>query len=336
MKHRARLLLGMAPLAGLVRAWASAPAEGRPWRIVTVTFRGRTEVEDGFEAHFAERGLPALFIARDIALDPARLPAIVRDIRQLQPDLVATWGTPVTLGIVGPWQAPDPRRHIVDLPVVFSLVAAPVNAGLVPALASSGRNLTGVSHVPPLATQMQVMGSYRGFRKVGVLSSANEANARAVVDELQALGRMRGFEVVTQTFAESADGKPQAEGTEARVAALAAAGAEWLYLPPDSFLGTQLRDRVLPEALRQRLPTFASTEQQLQAGALTGLVSRYRSVGQFAAYKAEQILARRRPPASIPVETLSRFSLQVRLPLARALRLPPPLAWFNRAEMIEP
>ena len=42
------------------------------------------------------------------------------------------------------------------------------------------------------------------------------------------------------------------------------------------------------------------------------------------------------PPARIPVETLTRFSLQVRMDVAEALKLPPPLPMFNYAELITP
>ena len=328
MRARARLAL---PLL----AWPAVHA-AKPWRIVVVTYRGLTDVERGFAAHFAARGIAAEFTHHDIALDTARLPAVVAEIRRLRPDLVTTWGSGVTLGIAGPWQQPDATRFITDIPIVFSLVAAPVSAGIVPALASSGRNLTGVSHLAPLEAQWRVMAGYRAFRRVGVLYSGNEPNALVVLDELRALGRQRGFEVLAQTFAADAQGKPTAEGAEARLAALKAGGAEWLYLPPDSFLTTQLKARVLPVALQLGLPAFASTEQQVSAGALTGLVSRYFSVGQFAAYKAEQILLQGRLPQSLPVETLARFSLQVQMPVARQLGLLPPLSWFNHAELLEP
>ena len=88
--------------------------------------------------------------------------------------------------------------------------------------------------------------------------------------------------------------------------------------------------------MSERLPTFAATEQLMEAGALTGLVSRYHSIGQFTAYKAEQILVQKVPPAKIPVETLTRFSLQVRMDVAEQLKLPPPLPMFNYAELIRP
>ncbi|WP_374403963.1 ABC transporter substrate-binding protein [Niveibacterium sp.] len=316
-------------------AWLSPALAARPFRIYAVTYRGVTEVERGFADYFAERGIPVEITYRDIALDTARLPAVVEEIRRVRPDLVYTWGSGVTLGIAGPWDQADPARYITDIPVVFSLVAAPVSARIVPSMPSSRRNVTGVSHVASVATQMQVMSAYKAFRCVGVLYSSNEPNALAVLDDLRAEGRRRGFTVQARAFATDAAGKPTPEGVAGLIRELRRAGAEWLYLPPDSFLSTQAKGLVVPAALQAGLPAFASTEPLMAAGALAGLVSRYYTVGQFAGYKAEQILVNKQPPSRIPVETLTRFSLQIRLPVARRLGLLPPLAMFNYAEMLD-
>jgi putative tryptophan/tyrosine transport system substrate-binding protein len=91
---------------------------------------------------------------------------------------------------------------------------------------------------------------------------------------------------------------------------------------------------IVPAAMEAGLPTFASTEQLMETGALTGLVSRYHAVGQFTAYKAEQILVNHISPSKIPIETLTRYSLQVRMDVANALKLPPPLPMFNYAELL--
>jgi putative ABC transport system substrate-binding protein len=72
----------------------------------------------------------------------------------------------------------------------------------------------------------------------------------------------------------------------------------------------------------------------MQAGALSGLVSRYQSVGEFTAFKAEQILVGKQQPNSIPIEPLKRFSYQVRISAAERLKLMPPLPMFNYAEII--
>jgi putative tryptophan/tyrosine transport system substrate-binding protein len=82
------------------------------------------------------------------------------------------------------------------------------------------------------------------------------------------------------------------------------------------------------------LPTFASTEQLMQAGALTGLVSKYYNLGQFTAHKVEQILVAKQDPKTMPVETLKRFSYQISMSAAQRLKLPPPMGMLNFAELI--
>jgi putative tryptophan/tyrosine transport system substrate-binding protein len=313
---------------------ATAGTVARPFRIYAITYRGQTDVERGFADYFAQRGVPVEITYRDIALDPKRLPGLVNEIRRTRPDLICTWGTPVTLGIAGPWDKADPDRHVTDVPIVFTVVASPVSARIVADLKAPARNVTGVSHVAATEAQMQAMSAYRPFRKLGMVYTPTEPNSRAVLAELQELGQRQGFGVEARPFRLDAAGRPTAEGTEELVRELKGAGAEWLYLPPDTFLNQQARDRVLPAAAEAGLPTFAATEALMTAGALAGLVSRYYNVGQFAGYKAEQILVHKIPPGRIPVETLSRFSLQINLPAARRLGLLPPLAMFNYAEFL--
>jgi putative ABC transport system substrate-binding protein len=143
-----------------------------------------------------------------------------------------------------------------------------------------------------------------------------------------------GFTVHARALNLDAQKKVTIEGAPQMIRDLKALKAEWLYLPPDSYLGTQAKQFVIPAAMEAGLPTFASTEQLMETGALSGLVSRYHSIGQFTAYKVEQILLNRIPASRVPVETLTRFSLQVNLQTAEALKLPPPLPMFNYAEFL--
>jgi putative ABC transport system substrate-binding protein len=308
-------------------------AAERP-RIFMVTFRGRTEVEAGFTDYLAAHHFDAEFTHRDIARDVRRLPELVEEIHVIGPELVYTWGTPVTLGIAGRWDAPVSPAHVFDIPLVFALVAAPVAAGIVPDLASSGRNVTGAIHVVPLETQLRAMQSYRPFERLGVLYSRAEQNSQAIVGELEVLSDAIGFVLVTRAFAEDAGGQPVADGCEDLVAELAAEGVDWLYYLPDTFLGT-VYGRVSPAALANGLPTFGAAELAVrEGGALVGLVSRYYSVGQLAASKALMILRDGVPPSEIPAETLRRFSLIINMRTAHALGIYPPLAMLNYAEVL--
>ena len=250
-------------LADMATAQPSAPVRraGAPFRIFAITFRGMTEVEKGFQEHFENRKIPVEIIWRDMNRDSARLPGLIQEIRATRPDLVYTWGTSVTLGVVGAFDAADPARHIVNTPVVFTLVAAPVHARIVPELKSSRRNVTGVSHVAPTETQMLAMASYRPFQTLGVLYTSTEQNSVVIIDEIRKIGREKGFNVVERMFRLDAARKPTGEGAADIIREIKEAKAQWLYLPPDSFLGTQAHDVIIPAAMEQGLPTFASTEQ---------------------------------------------------------------------------
>lgn len=334
MKRRTLLSAGLAgattPLIKPIPTWA----QDRPFKIYRVTFRGRTAVEEGFDDYLAANGIAVEMINRDIGRDRTLLPGMVEEIRDLRPDLVTTWGTTVTLGIAGRYDVEDPRPFIRDIPVVFALVSAPVNSRLVPNLTATGRNVTGAVHVVPTETQLRAMASYRPFQRLGVLYTPIEQNSVSIVGDLETLSQQMGFDLVTRQFTIDADGRPTADGVEDRIAEIKADGAEWLYLLPDTFLGT-VYDRVVPAALAQQLPTFGAAELAVrQGGALVALVSRYYSVGQLAASKAAQVLTEGRAPSTIPIETLRRFSLIINIEVARQLALYPPIEMLNYAEVL--
>ena len=307
----------------------------KPFRIYAITFRGMTDVEKGFEEYFASRKIPVQIIYRDLNRDATRMPGFLDEIRATRPDLVYTWGTSVTLGVLGPFDAINPNQHITDIPVVFTLVASPTLAKIVAEKeAAPRRNVTGVVHVAPVEAQIKAMTAYRSFQTLGVLYTPTEQNSVVVLQEIRKLGRANGFDTVSRTFRLDANRKVSADGAADLVRELKEAKAQWLYLPPDSFLGTLAQDVIIPTAMEIGLPTFASTEQLMQAGALSGLVSKYYNVGQFTAHKAEQILVAKASPSTIPIETLKRFSYQIRISAAERLHLPPPLPMLGYAEII--
>jgi putative ABC transport system substrate-binding protein len=332
-----RALLSVAMLVGFLLAAdgdAAAQLTARPYRVYAITFRGMTDVERGFQDYFAARRIPVQITFRDLNRDASRMPGFLEEIKRTKPDLVYTWGTSVTLGVVGTYDAYDPATHITDIPVVFTLVAAPVLAKIVPDLKNSRRNVTGVFHVAPTEAQIRAMASYRPFKSIGILYTPTEQNSVVVVDEVREVSKRLGFSVIAKPLKLDAAKKVTAEGAPEMIKELKEQKVDWLYLPPDSYLGTQAKSIIIPAAMANGLPTFASTEQLMDTGALTGLVSRYHSIGQFTAYKAEQILVHKVPASKIPVETLTRFSLVVRMDVAEALKLPPPLPMFNYAELI--
>ena len=331
---RRRLVTGLAGAAALALAGpvASLAQPRGAKRIVAVTWRGRTQVEQGFTDYLGKAGLAVDIAWRDAGQSTARIAEFAREIREAKPDLVYTWGTPPTLGLAGPFDAVDPAKHVTGIPFLFALVASPVGAKLVPSLKGQGRDVTGVYHVAAIASQVEAMRAYRGFKKVGVLYNAAELNSVATASALKDLAKTQRFEVVERTFDRGADGKPVPTGIDAKVAELKAAGCEWLYLGPDTYLFSQV-EKVAAAAMQARLPTFSATEGVLNANApiLTGLVSSYYAIGQFAGFKAQQILEKGVRARDLPIETLTRYSFVVRMEVAKALGFLPPVSLFNHA-----
>src|SRR5205823_11145449 len=103
----------------------------------------------------------------------------------------------------------------------------------------------------------RAMAAYRAFQTLGVLYTPSERNSVVVIEEIRRLGKESGFETVERTFRMDANRKPIAEGAAELVRELKEAGAQWLYLPPDSFLGTLAEGIIIPTAMQLGLPTFA-------------------------------------------------------------------------------
>lgn len=328
-RHALALLSSAAAVAASPRV---ALAARRPI-IMMITWRGQTEVEAGFLAQLREEGIEAEIVWCDAGQDVRRVADFVAEAKQTKPDLVYVWGTPAALAAVGSRGEVDPRRHLMDIPVVFTMVAAPVAARLVDGSRLSGRNVTGASHVVPVPDQLKAMRTYRRFARLGVVYNPAEANSVITVNALREEARLQSFTLIEEPLA-LIDGTPDPQDLGPAVTRLAARDPQFLYLGPDSFVGARVAE-VTERALEVGLPAFSATEPALRsASALFGLVSRYDNVGRLTARKAAQILRDGQHPAHIPVETLTRFSLLIRMDVARRLNVFPPMSMLDYAELI--
>lgn len=334
--NRREILAGLAGLGAVACAGsARALPRAKPFRIYMALYRGWEECAQGFKDYFVNQGIPVDLIVRDAGQDKNKLAEFVAEAKALKVDLVFTWGTTVTQEMLGPYDAPDPNRHITDIPAVFAIVSQPVGAKVVPDLRSSGRNITGTSYLVPMETQVNLIQSYRAFDTLGMVYNPLEKNSLVAIDELQALGGPMNFKLVAVPV-DVVDGKPSVASIAAKVAEVKGAGAAFLYIPPDTFLNVN-RDALTEAALEHKLPTFAAAENPvLTSKAMFGGVYRYYTVGQLTAYKAEQILIHGKRPSEIPIDAPKRQSIIINMPVVRALGFYPPMNLLGLAEVIDP
>lgn len=327
------------PALLVLLALGSSPAQSadgeKPYRVLMLLWNGKTELERGFQDAVAEFGLPVEFIWRDAGRDRQRIPALVAEAKALRPDLICTWGAAVTLGVAGEQGHADPAAHVTDIPVLFAMVPAPLESGLVSDLSAPDRNVTGTTQQVPVEAQIKAIRAYRPLTRLGVIYNPADPNSVANVRRLRELSGPMQFELLDQPVPLDRRGKPRAAALPELVGRLARREPQFLYIGPDAFI-SEHRKRLTDRALHYRLPTFSASELDMRdSQALVGLTARLYNLGRLTALKARQILVDKKNPRDIPVESLSRFTYTINRSVAKRLALYPPMNVLSYAELID-
>jgi putative tryptophan/tyrosine transport system substrate-binding protein len=321
-------------LRALLLATALAPALAQAAKqVVIITLRGCEEVCSSFRSNLESQG-DVKFVLRDLGGNMSRLPAIVEEVRAMKPDLVATWGTGITLGVVGPIDAVDPSKHITSTPVVYMYVGNPVESKIARDPRNSGRrNVAGANTSVPIDAQVRLMMSYRKVERVGMLYNPNERAAASQAASARKAFEAQGIAVVIDEIGLGKDGKPDVGAIEPGIDRLVAAKVDFLYYVGSAFTLAQI-DRISRYSISRGLPMFTPLEPSFRRGdVLLGLISPLAGIGQIAAYQAGQILFLGKSPESLPSPTLSRHSVLVNMSAARELKAFPPMKLLQFAEI---
>lgn len=335
MSSRARtLFITLGLFTMIVAPLHAAQTVDPPFEIFIVTFRGCEEACDGFLDYLDASDMDVSVTLRDIDRDRELLPDLVGEVNEARPDLLVTWGTTVTLGMIGTI-ADGGSGFVEGVPTVFMIVADPVGAGIVTSLEASGRPLvTGTRNRVPESTQMEILAEYRPFTKIGLVYNDTEVNAVLKAEEIHALGADLGFEVVERIVAVDAVGNPDVGDIEAAVADIAALGPTFLYLGSSSFL-LENADAFTSAAIAHGLPVATAYDAMVRdSKALISVASAYYNVGQLAGFQAERILSDGEHPGDMEVLGLDRFTVLVNMETARELELYPPMLFLRFAEIV--
>lgn len=323
MKRRA--LIGVS--VGMAAGWpVVVRAQSKVYRVALLALEPGEDVSQLVGAlrdlGYVE-GRNLLFEHRNAGGDPGRLAILARELVQSKPDvLVAGWGTLVPKAL---------KAATESIPIVFVTVGDPVGAGLVQSLSHPGGNVTGLSgqSTELKGKQLQLLLScIPGQRVVGVLLNPDTPYSGLALRELKTAADVQGIRL------ELLEVRRPAEFTAARMDALVAAGATSLIVFEDP-LAASLREAVLEQAGRLRLPVMAGLVEYVQAGALMRygpvLQESYRRAAEYAA----KILKGARP-SDLPVEQPTQFQLVLNLKTAKSLGVTiPPSLLGSADEVIE-
>jgi putative ABC transport system substrate-binding protein len=302
--------------------------------VMLITQRGCEEVCKSFRSNLEEQG-DVEFIMRDTANDLKRLPDFVAEAKKKRPDLIATWGTSITLGVVGPHDKVDSQRHITHIPVVYMYVGNPVESKIAVHASHSGRpNVAGAHTAVPIETQLAVMQSYRPVRRVGMVYNANEPAAVSQANAARQVFQAANVDVVSVQLNTLPNGEPDPQDIGPALTRMNTAGrVDFLYYVGSTFTLAHIQT-LSQTAIEYGVPMFSSLEPAYRRGTvLVGLISPLAGIGQIAAYQAGRILFQNKNPESLPTPTLSRHSVLINMEAAHRLRLYPPMKLLQFAEV---
>lgn len=336
--NRRYILVGAVLVQLLVLSPSAESADARnvanPYRIAMIVYRGCEDACRGFRDYLTARKIPARVEILDAATDRQRLFDHIARVRREAPDLLVTWGTTASIEALGPYDAVDPARHIMNIPALFMIVSNPVESRLVPNLESSGRNISGTRYLIDEETQLKAARSYIGFSRLAVIYNPQEKNSLLTLGNLRRLAAPLGFTLIERPV-RLRDGSPEVASIRPLVTEIRQAGAELLYQPPDTFLNLQ-QDVLTTAAVDAGIPVFAAAEGPVRhSQALMGVVNRYYTVGQLTAAQAERILVDKVAPRDIPISAPRNFSYLVNMRVAKILGRYPPMKVLRFAEVIQ-
>lgn len=314
-----------------------APADAEePPLVLGIFYEGCEHTCEGFRDGIARSDLDAVVKIHEINQDKSRLPGLVQEARTSGADLVLTFGTSVTLGIVGTLDDDDNVRYLTDIPVIFTLVADPFGTRIAERFEASGRkNVTGTFNRVPEAVNVEIIRQYDPtFDTLGLLYNSNEPNSLAKLNELREVAPTLGIELVALEIDPGADDTPDPAEIPLRMAELRERGVEWVYLGSSSFL--RVNGAIFTASAVENGIAVVSPYESLvrEQQALLSIAAQRYDVGLLAADQAVKILRDGVSPGDLPIVRAMEFAYVVNMDVAKTLDRFPPISFLQVAETV--
>ena len=186
-------------------------------------------------------------------------------------------------------------KRIKNIPIVFSSVSEPVNAGLVPKTSppgtKTGTNVTGVSDYWPIHLQFEMSTKFiPKAKKWGTIYNVRDANSLAHIKEMRKSAKKLGVELIEAKISIRGEVMQAAQSLSGKVQAI--------HLTHDHTVASAF-GVVVKVCNEKKIPLFTGDIYSVPRGAIAAYGLDYFLVGYSAGKKAVQIL-RGEKPGNIP------------------------------------
>ena len=317
MKNKLAYLLVVSLLVALLVPGLAAAKMYKIGVTVIVSHPALEADQKGFEKALKDAGVEAKYDYQNAQGEMPNAQAIAQKFAADKVDMVHAIATPT---------AQAACKVIKNIPVVYSSVTDPVDAGLVKSMEGSGTNVTGVSDAWPIDRQI---GMYNEMlpsaKKWGTIYNAGDANSVRSIGWTREAMKKRGLELVEVTISSSAEVYTAAQSLVGRVNAL--------YITSDNMVASAFGS-VTKVCNSNKIPLFVGNTDQVELGAIAALGFDYFAVGYAAGKKAALILKEGKDPGKIPSGLAEDLKLHLSLKNAKSQGFNIPQKYVDKADKV--
>ena len=215
-------------------------------------------------------------------------------------------------------------KAIKDVPIVFSTVYDPVEAGLTEGWISSKNNLTGVSNNIPLDKVLELAARIIPVKSVAVMYTPNEKNSESQLKNLQKYQESLGISIIPVPIVnESEIGTvlPFVEGK-----------TQVIYLTGSIVIGKVI-PFIVDFAARKKILTVTHLADLVEKGVDAGVCADNKEQGTLAGKLAARILKGAKPE-DIPIEKAAIFSILINKKSMQSAGIAVPREVLQKADLV--
>ncbi|WP_105036243.1 ABC transporter substrate-binding protein [Cryobacterium aureum] len=248
------------------------------------------DAREGFKKAFADagyvEGTDIEFDEQNAQGEQATASTIAAKFAADKVDLVLAIATPT---------AQAAAQTIIDIPVLFTAVTEPEEAGLVESWEKPGSNITGTSDLNPVKEQLELIQEILPDAKsVGIIYSSGEVNSDVQVELAKEAAEDLGLTIKEATVTNS---------SEVAQATVSLGDVDAIYIPTDNRV-TEGLEAVIQYSESNQIPLFGAENGQVERGAIATYGISYTDLGYQTGQMAIRILEDGDNPGDMPVETL--------------------------------
>jgi putative ABC transport system substrate-binding protein len=257
---------------------------------------------------------------RSAGSDINRIRALAQELVGLQPDIIATWGTPASVAL---------QRETRTIPVVFANVSDPVASGIVAQLDRPSGNITGFADFGEASLGgkwLELLSEIApGRNRAAIMFNPDTSPVSTFMPSLETAARLLKVAPIIAPVHSDVE-------IETAIIALGREPGSGLIVMPDNFTFGHRAPIILAVA-RNNVPAVYWQSSFARDGGLLSygpdLVDNFRRAATY----VDRIL-RGAKPAELPVQLPTKFEMAVNLKTAKALGLTVPPSLLARADEV--